>query len=190
MHMAERSTVFDGTVMALRAALGVALSLALPTAAVAADVFACAELKAAVTEAGQGFASYKGAAKVETNVARTSAKIHLAKRSMTGATACHVVDVNLDEPKMRLRQTAYSCGFSGVSKLDKALRTQLTRCVAGEVDDPSDPDELTIWASRVSSGEGYRGIEVNAQANAVNGLTLLVRQSVCTNKGSGQACED
>ena len=162
----------------------------LPTAAMARDVFVCKELKAAVADAGRGFASHKGALNAQTNSSRAPGKTYLASQSMTGATACSVVDVDLDEPKMRLRQTAYSCQFSGVSKLDKALRSQLTRCVAGEVDDPSDPDELTIWVDRVSSGEGYRGTAVNAQANAVDGLTLLVRESVCTNKGDGQDCEE
>ena len=168
----------------------VVMSLALPVAAMAGDAFVCQELKAVVAEAGQGFSSFKGALRVQTNLARTASNIHSAKKSMTGATACSVVDVNQDQPKMRLRQTAYSCQFSKLFKLDKALRAQLTRCVAGEVDDPSDPDELTIWVDRVSSGEGYGGTEVTAQVNAVDGLTLLVRQSVCTNKGNGLACED
>jgi hypothetical protein len=51
------------------------------------------------------------------------------------------------------------------------------------------PDDFTLWVDRVPSGEGYRGIEVNAQADTVTGLTLRVRQSVCTNKGEGMAWE-
>lgn len=193
--MAEKRVLFDASGkgskgQAFVAGLVVTLSVAMPGAAMAGDAFVCQELKAVVAEAGQGFSSFKGALRVQTNLARTASNIHSAKKSMTGATACSVVDVNQDQPKMRLRQTAYSCQFSKIFKLDKALRAQLTRCVAGEVDDPSDPDELTIWVDRVSSGEGYRGTEVTAQVNAVDGLTLLVRQSVCTNKGNGLACED
>lgn len=174
----------------LFAAAVLAACLALPAAAMAREVFDCGELKAAVADAKHGFASHKGALKAQASPSPALGKTYLARQSMAGATACSVSEVKLDEPKMRLRQTAYGCRFAGVSKLDAALRTRLMRCVAGEVDDPSDPDDLTIWVDRVSSGEGYRGTEVNAQANAVDGLTLLVRQSVCTNHGGGQACED
>jgi hypothetical protein len=156
----------------------------------ASDAFVCSELKAAVADAERDFLAHKGGLKVQTRATEAEERTYLAQKPMTGATACQVVDVKRDEPQMRLRQSAYSCQFAEVSRLDEALRSRLIRCVAGEVDDPSDPDELTIWVDRVSSGEGYRGTEVNAQANPVNGLTLLVRQSVCTNRGDGQACED
>lgn len=181
--------MFDRTTQ-LAAGAVVATCLGLPTSALASDVFVCTELKAAVADAGYGFASHKGALKAQTNIASTSSKTYRTKKSLTGAKACSVVDVSLDEPKMRVRQTGYSCQFPAAFKVDKALRAELTRCVAGEVDDPSDPDDLTLWVERVSSGEGYRGTEVNAQANAVNGLTLGVRQTVCTNQGGGQACEE
>lgn len=164
--------------------------LALPTVATARETFVCSELKAAVADAERGFAAHKGALNPQAKPSPAGGKTYLVKKPLTGAASCSVVDVNMDEPTMRLRQTAYSCQFPGVSRLDKALRAELTRCVAGEVDDSSDPDELTIWVDRVSSGEGYRGVEVNAQANGVNGLTLQVRQSVCTNKGNGLACEE
>lgn len=164
--------------------------LAQPTVAATRETFVCSELKAAVADAERGFAAHKGALNPQAKPLPAGSKTYLAKKILTGATSCSVTDVSMDEPTMRLRQTAYSCQFPGVSRLDKALRTGLTRCVAGEVDDPSDPDELTLWVDRVSSGEGYRGVEVNAQANAVNGLTLQVRQSVCTNKGNGLACEE
>lgn len=164
--------------------------LALPAAAEARDAFVCAELKAAVADAGRGFAAHKGALNPQAKPLPAGGKTYLAKKILTGATSCSVVDVGMDEPTMRLRQTAYSCQFPGVSRLDKDLRTGLTRCVAGEVDDPSDPHDFTLWVDRVSSGEGYRGVEVNAQANTVTGLTLQVRQSVCTNKGEGMACEE
>lgn len=177
----------------LAAGTVLATCLGLQTAALAGDVFVCAELKAAVADAQRGFASHKGALNARATPSSPGGapdKTYLAKKTMTGAKACSVVDVSLDVPKMRVRQTGYSCQFAALSKLDKALRAELTRCVAGEVDDPSDPDDLTIWVDRVSSGEGYRGTDVNAQANAVNGLTLWVRQTVCTNKGDGQACEE
>ena len=164
---------------------------ALPTAAVAAgDAFVCAELKAAVADAEGGFAAHKGALKAPSNAAQTAGKTYLTSQSMKGARTCSVVEASLDEPKLRLRQTAYICQFPAVLKLDQRLRDELTRCVAGEVDEPSDPDEFTLWVDRVSSGEGYRATEVNALANPVTGLTLQVRQSVCTNKGNGQACEE
>lgn len=67
-----------------------------------------------------------------------------AKKTMTGAKTCSVVAVHLDEPKMQLRQTGYSCKFPAVFKIDKALRERLSRCVAGEVDEDSDPDKFTI----------------------------------------------
>lgn len=173
------------------AATVVASWLALPAVAMASEVFACQELKAAVADAQHGFASHKGAlATPQSELADSFGKTYQAKKTMTGAKACRVVDVSLDEPKMRLRQTGYRCQFPAVSKLDKGLRAELTHCVAGEVDDASDPEDFTIWADRASSGEGYRGTEVSAQVNAANGLTLWVRQSVCTNKGNGQSCED
>lgn len=181
--MVDRTTLLAaGTVLAT--------GLGLSTAALASDVFVCAELKAAVADAERGFAAHKGALNPQAKPLPAGSKTYLAKKILTGATSCSVVDVSMDEPTMRLRQTAYSCQFPGVSKLDKALRTGLTRCVGGEVDDPSDPDEFTLWVDRVSSGEGWRGVEVNAQAKAVDGLTLQVRQSVCTNKGNGLACEE
>lgn len=178
----------------------VATSLALPTAAMASELFTCPELKAAVADATRHFASYQGNA-----IAPTSADIALgknyqaknyqtknyqAKKTMTDAKTCRVVDTSMEDPKSRMRQTGYSCQYPAVSKLDKALRTQLTRCVAGEVEDATDPYGFTIWVDRVSSGEGYRGTEVTATVNPVDGLTLWVRQSVCTNKGNSQACED
>ncbi len=181
--MMDRSTRW-----AVGAALG--LCLGLPSAAWAGDVVVCAELKAVVADAERGFASHKGAANDQASQAGAPGKTYGAKKTMTGATTCSVVDVRLDDPGMRMRQTGYSCQFPSVVKLDKALRTQLTRCVAGEVDDPSDPDDVTLWVDRVSSGEGYRGTEVNAQVNALKGLTLWVRQTVCTNKGNAQSCEE
>jgi hypothetical protein len=96
----------------------------------------------------------------------------------------------MDEPKMRLRQTGYRCQYPAVRQLGQALRAELKRCVSGEVDDPSDPGEITIWVERLSSGEGYRATEVTAVVNPVDGMTLWVRQSVCTNQGGGQACDD
>jgi hypothetical protein len=117
-------------------------------------------------------------------------KTFLARKSMAGAAICGADEVSLDEPKMRQRQTACRCQFLGISRLDKALRAQLTRCGAGEADDPSDPEELTLWVIHVSSGESYRATEVNAQADAVSGLTLRVRLSVCTNTGGGLACDE
>ena len=184
-----KQTLIEGAGSIVAGAV-LASCLALPTAAVASDVFVCAELKAAVADAGNGFAAYRGALKAQTDPSPAFGKTYLAKQIMKGAKACSVVDVSLEEPKMRLQQAAYSCEFAGLSKLDKALRTQLTRCVSGEVDDPPDLDEFTIWVDRVSSGESYRATEVNVQANAVNGLTLLVRQSLCINKGDGPSCED
>lgn len=168
----------------------VATWLAVPTVAMANEMFACQELKAAVSDAQKGFAAHKGALAAPSNPAVKGWKTYQAKKTMTGAKTCSVVAVHLDEPKMQLRQTGYSCKFPAVFKIDKALRERLSRCVAGEVDEDSDPDEFTIWADRVSSGEGYRATEVTALVNAADGLTLWVRQSVCTNKGSGQACED
>ncbi len=173
------------------AATVVATWLALPTVAMASEMFACKELKAAVTDAQHGFALHKGAlATPRGEPAHPLEKTYQVKKTMTGATACRVVEVSLDEPKMRLRQMGYRCQFPAVFKLDKSVRAELTRCVAGEVDDASDSDEFTIWVERVSSGEGYRGTEVSAQVNAATGLMLWVRQSVCTNKGDGQACEE
>ena len=168
----------------------VAACCAWPLAAMAGDVFVCAELKAAVADAGRGFAAFKGALKSPANSSTMSERTFLAKSSLTGATSCRVVDTRMEGPTMRLQQTAYRCQFPGISKLDRALRTGLARCVAGEMDDPSDHNDFTLWVERFSSGEGYRGVEVNAQANAANGLTLQVRQSVCTNKGEGPTCED
>jgi hypothetical protein len=156
----------------------------------ASDVFVCGELKAAVADAVRNLAAYNDVLKAQAKPSLASGRTYTAKLSMSGATACSVVDVSLARPKMSLRQTGYSCQFAGVSKLYKAFRAQLTRCVAGEVEDPSDTEEFIIWVDRASSGEGYRGTEVNAQANVVNGLTLLVRQSVCTNKADGLDCEE
>ncbi len=168
-----------------------ALCLALPMmTALAGEVFVCAELKAAVADAGRGFAAHKGALNPQAKPSPAGGKTYLVKKSLTGAASCSVVDVNMDGPTMRLRQTAYSCQFSGVSRLDQALRTQLTRCVAGEVDGPMDPEDFTLWVSRVSSGEGYRGTEVNVQVNPLNVLTLWVRQTLCTNTGDEPACEE
>ena len=168
----------------------VATGWALPTAAMAREAFVCQELKAAVADAQRGFASHKSSLVAPVNVATMPGKTYQAKKLMTGAKTCRVVDVSLDEPQMQMRQTGYSCQFPAVFKLDKALRAQLTRCVAGEVEDESDPDDFTLWVDRVSSGEGFRGTEINAQVNAVDGLTLWVRQSVCTNKGNSLACEE
>ncbi len=164
--------------------------LALPTAVMARDVLVCQELKAAVADAQRGFATHKGALAAPDAPTLPFGKAYQAKKTMTGAKACSVVDVSLDEPKMRLRQTGYSCQFPAVFKLDKSLRAELTRCVAGEVEDPPEPDDFTIWVERVSSGEGYRATEVNALVNPVGGMTLWVRQSVCLNKGEGQVCEN
>lgn len=163
---------------------------ALPSMALAKDVLVCQELKAAVADAPRGFAAHKGALTTADQPALPFGKTYLAKKSMTGAKSCRVVEVNLDEPTMRLRQTGYSCQFPALLKLDKNLRAELTRCVAGEVDEPPEPNEFTLWVDRVSSGEGYRATEVNALVNPVDGLTLSVRQSVCSNKGSSLACED
>ena len=175
---------------AAAAAMVIAAGGVLPMAAWAGDLFVCPELKAAVVDAERGFASHKGAVAAQAKPLMDLGKTYLAKKTLSGAQSCSVVEVSMDEPKMRLRDTAYRCQFPSVFKLDKALRAQLSRCIAGEVDDPSDPDDFTLWVERVSSGEGYRSVEVNAQANAVNGLTLQVRQSVCTNKGNGLACEE
>lgn len=164
--------------------------LGLPAGVWAGDVWVCAELKAAVADAAQGFASHRGAANAQASQAGAPGKTYQAKKTMTGAKACSVVDVSVAEPTMRMRQTGYTCQFPSVFKIDKALRTQLTRCIAGEVDDPSDPADFTLWVERVSSGEGYRGTEVNAQVHPLNGLTLWVRQSVCTNTGDKPACEE
>jgi hypothetical protein len=162
----------------------------LPAVANAGDVLVCQELKAAVADAQRGFAAHKGALAKPGGANDLLGKRYQAKKFMTGATVCHVVDVSLDKPKMRQRQTSYRCQFPAVLQLDKSLRAELRRCVAGEVDDPSDPYDFTIWVERVSSGEGYRATEVTAVANLVDGMTLWVRQSVCTNQGGGQACED
>lgn len=175
---------------ALVAGTAVAALLVLPAAAIVGDGFVCQELKSAVADAARGFGSHKGALAAPGRQPRATGKTYLAKKSMTGASACSVEEAGWDEPTMRVRQTAYICRFPGAPKLGKALRAQLMRCVSGEVDEPSDPDEFTLWVDRVSSGEGYRGTEVNAQANAVDGLTLQVRLTVCTNKGDGQACEE
>ena len=163
---------------------------ALPTAAEASDVLVCQELKAAVADAQRGFAAHKGALIRPGEPANALGKTYQAKKSMTGAKACRVVDVSLDEPKMRLRQVGYRCQFPAVLKLDKSLRAELKRCVAGEVDDPSDPYDFTIWVEHVLSDEGYRATEVTAVVNPADGMTLWVRQSECTNKGGRQACDD
>lgn len=183
--MAHRSTwLFVGVLIAT---LGVQ-----PTVAVASELSICPELKAALAEVPRGFAAHKGALLPPGSDAKSQGKTstYQAKKTMAGAKDCRVVDVSMDEPKMLIRQTGYSCQFPATLKIDKALRSQLARCVAGEADDDSDPDEFTIWVDRVSSGEGYRGTEVSAHANAVDGLTLWVRQTVCTNKGKGLACEE
>ena len=182
--------MFDRSTLCLAATV-VATWLAVPTVAMASEVFACQELKAAVSDVPKGFAAHKGALSTPPNPAFKGWKTYKAKKTMTGAKTCSVVEVHLDEPQMRLRATGYRCQFPTVLKLDKSLRAELTRCVAGEADDdPSEPNEFTIWVDRVSSGEGYRATEVTALVNAADGLTLSVRQSVCTNKGNGQACED
>lgn len=181
--MVNRTTWFFAG--ALLAAAGV-----LPTAAFAGELLNCLELKAALADVPRGFAAHKGALLPPGGSANPLGRTYQAKKTMTGAKACRVVDVSMDEPKMLIRQMGYSCQYPAVIKLDKALRSQLTRCVAGEAEDDSDPHEFTIWVDRVSSGEGYRGTEVSALFNPVDGLTLWVRQTVCTNKGNGQACED
>lgn len=185
------------------------LCLAHPLPAVAADAFVCAELKAAVADAPRHFVSYQGEAIAPTNrgdaIAPTDSDIALekalkpknyqkksyqAKKTMTGAKACSVVDVSMEDPKSRMRETAYSCQYPAGFKLDKALRTQLTRCIAGEADGGSSRYDFAILVDAVSSGEGFSGTEVNALMNPVDGLTLSVRQTVCTNKGSSKGCED
>lgn len=189
------------------------LCLAHPLPAVAADAFVCAELKAAVADAPRHFASYRGEAIAPTNkgdaIAPTDSDIALekalekalksknyqkksyqAKKTMTGAKTCSVVDVSMEDPKSRMRETAYSCQYPAGFKLDKALRTQLTRCIAGEAGDGSSRYDFAILVDAVSSGMGFSGTEVNALMNPVDGLTLSVRQTVCTNKGSSKGCED
>lgn len=163
---------------------------ALPTVALAQDRLVCAELKAAVADAPQGFAAYKGALAPPGKAAQSLGKTHQAKKVMSGAKACSVVGVVLDDPKKQIRQTAYQCQYPAVFQLDQALRAELTRCVAGEVDDAADPKDFTIWVDRVSSGEGYSATEVTAQVNAADGMKLQVRVSACTNKGDHLTCED
>ena len=174
----------------LVASLVLAAGAALPAVANASDRLVCQELKAAVADAQRGFAAYKGALVKTGEASDALGQTYAAKKSLTGAKVCRLVEVNLNEPKMRLRRTAYRCEFPAVRKLDPALLAELKRCVAGEVDDPTDPYDFTIWVERVSSGEGYRATEVTAVVNPVDGMTLLVGQSVCTNQGGGQACED
>lgn len=164
--------------------------LALPTVALAQDRLVCAELKAAVSDAQQGFAAHKGALAPPGKATQSFGKTYQAKKMMSGAKACSVVGVALDDPKKQIRQTAYQCQYPAVIQIDKALRSELTRCVAGEVDDAADRNAFTIGVDRVSSGEGYSATEVHAQVNAADGMTLQVRQTVCTNKGGGHACDD
>jgi hypothetical protein len=176
------------------------LCLAHPLPAVAADAFVCAELKAAVADAPRHFASYRGGAIAPTDadIALSKSyreknyqkKSYQAKKTMTGAKSCSVVDVSMEEPKRRVRDTVYSCQYPAGFKLDKALRTQLTRCIAGEADDGSSRYDFAILVDPVSSGEGVSATEVKALMNPVDGLTLSMRQTVCTNKGNSKACED
>src|SRR5690606_24121053 len=99
----------------------VAVCLAPSSAVMPSEVFAGQELKAAVADSERGFAAHKGTLLVSASPAILPSKTYQAKKTMTGAKTCRVVDVSLDEPQMQVRQTGYSCQYPGVFKLDKAL---------------------------------------------------------------------
>jgi hypothetical protein len=160
--MDERSVLHDGSnlgrrgtaksarvrgVATLVASLLLAAGSVLPAVANAGDALVCQELKAAVADAQRGFAAYKGALVKTGEASDALGQTYGARQSLTGAKACHVVEVNLNEPKMRLRRTGYRCQFPAVRKFDAALRAELKRCVSGEVDDPLDTHDQKSRAS-------------------------------------------
>ena len=168
-----------------------------------AETINCKELKAVVAEADNQFSLLKGKLlKKETTADIAKAQglseedlnmnfdssIFTAKKPMTGAAECNVIQVLSDDDTSKIEQTSYDCKFDIITTLTKSIRDELRNCVSGEMNEDAGEDEFVIYVNRVESGEGYNGTSVEASANTVEGLKLSVIKSICMNKKIG-GCE-
>lgn len=178
----------------------VALALFWPLAAPAFELD-CPTLRDVVAGADDGFEAFAGKPLSHVTSGATdpsvlaslrgeySRDVRETTRSLRGAEACTVTRVHRADDTLRLGQVEYACRFPAEYALPASLGADLAACLGKPLDPDAGEASLAITVDIVESGEGHAVLLVGAEADAADGMRLVVSRAHCEAKVPG-ACDD